>query len=294
MPGSDEVRRVREPLTPVSPNRRKERVGRSEMSMDHISSMVKLQAQSNSYSVGLGTSGATVYGTTTCYFPTCNESDDVWLEDFDNGDFTDDEWRRVTAWLEESMGDRRWSKAYPSSHPFDGKEDYSSGTRYGVSRDAMMGLLSGADASFEGFLYAEGQLARMLTLVKGFAQWKRALTMWVLLMSRHIGNTPLFGLVVQVRELPHLGHEDFCPAAQFGFISGAVKFNRNHALIMQAKSEILEEVLTLRTTHIGKHCFNSYVCGLHAKACTQFWRVDSWEDTEADTSDEEDIPTQWS
>lgn len=276
--------RPRLPLTPVSPNRR------VAPTMAEVQSVACSQSELPGFSLNspmMDVDGEqrTVYDVVPHYFRTCSEADGTYVRMFDTRDGISGLVEAVQRCWEVVMKHRQRMIIYPPKYRFDGMENYNNCTRYGAPVDVLCDLLLGKRNDFVTFLECEGQLVRVMTLLRGYTQTIHCAQIWALLVARFCGTECPRKVVNRCQEMQVAGTV-FCPPVGRGFVDGAVYLSSAQAALLKSKARLLSEVRSARSASFSFFAFNPHLCGVHMKSCPTKTTPTDWEETEADMSDE--------
>lgn len=172
--------------------------------------------------------------------------------------------------------------------------DYDSGVVYGMHKDALYSVLTGADSSWESFLKAEGLLLRCALASTSFEQRMAFVKMWAIAYWRRaaVGSKPLKLLCDTVRMLDKVYEEEqYEPCAGGrGFMKGMQKLLRYRAVYNGYWLTVFECMRTLRDVAMAEPAFDVNVCMMHGAYCPVEESDSEGSESEGDEESEEDGP----
>jgi hypothetical protein len=255
----------RRPLTPISPTAPSVRSTRVENAVrGRFSAVSSRDAFRFVDESGTSTSLFDVLPGAGMHFSS-NTSDHAWDSDLARGMLAE---LPLREWIMD-LFDEDGGVHYDDDR-YDGDENYSDRTQYGVGDVSLVDLLSGVSHCRETFLKAEGQTLRMLLSENDDQRRYVLLQVWVILMGRMCGVAPLQKVLGALKVLDEVPLERVCGAGTY-MVQSWRKLVSYHVRMYSVWLHAMNIVDTVREELVGENCYDAQVCGLHLNKCVAMY-----------------------
>lgn len=264
MPSQD-----RQPLGPISPNRRSTSVGDKSVALGLVDraiipSFARFCSERTAY-----TSPFEQWYSYSDYYAQDEWLDGQWCMYMTMSGGRD---LSVNEYLAEVTAMPLSAKSLTSDFQFDGMEDYDNHAPSTVSWSVMLSLIRGTLVDYAAFFRAEGLILRVMFTVPDHSVRVVVFKLWLTLVGRMVGRKAVEECSHGLPNLESLSTFDQCPnGAGYGVLPGWLR-----PAVLQHKSAqcwiyTAKAILDVRDRYFGFWGFNPDICVSHGPNCPNFY-----------------------